>query len=118
MDPSDVEMETAEHPPQEPPPPPPQQQQPAAAGDGWSMLSRARGLLEEGQPSQALQAVRTLTPTLPTLTSPLALRLRSVRFVASRPSPWRNPPRDFARRGNRVQMGRFDLGLRVLGLEA
>lgn len=57
MDPSDVEMETAEHPPQEPPPPPPQQQQPAAAGDGWSMLSRARGLLEEGQPSQALQAI-------------------------------------------------------------
>uniref|UniRef100_A0ACD5YNM6 Uncharacterized protein n=1 Tax=Avena sativa TaxID=4498 RepID=A0ACD5YNM6_AVESA len=59
MDPSDVEMETAEHPPQpqQPPPPQPQQPQPAAAGDGWSMLSRARGLLEEGQPSLALQAI-------------------------------------------------------------
>ncbi|KAF7083713.1 hypothetical protein CFC21_087476 [Triticum aestivum] len=57
MDPSDVEMEPAEHPsqpqPQQPPPPP----QPAAAGDGWSMLSRARGLLQEGQPSLALQAL-------------------------------------------------------------
>ncbi|CAM0946740.1 unnamed protein product [Alopecurus aequalis] len=53
MDPSDVEMDPAEHPPQQPP----QQQQPAAAGGGWSMLSRARGLLEEGQPSQALQTI-------------------------------------------------------------
>ncbi|KAI4967017.1 hypothetical protein ZWY2020_034450 [Hordeum vulgare] len=58
MDPSDVEMEPAEHPPQpQPQQPPPPQPQPAAAGDGWSMLSRARGLLQEGQPSLALQAV-------------------------------------------------------------
>lgn len=60
MDPSDVEMESAEHPPQPQQPPPPAPPQPAAAGDGWSMLSRARGLLQEGQPSLALQAVRTL----------------------------------------------------------
>lgn len=56
MDPSDVEMEPAEHPPQPQHPPPPQQQ-PAAAGGGWGMLSRARGLLQEGQPSLALQAI-------------------------------------------------------------
>lgn len=50
MDPSDVEMEAAEPPPQTQPPPP-------QAGEGWSMLSRARALLEEGKPSLALQAV-------------------------------------------------------------
>uniref|UniRef100_A0A0A9E7X5 Uncharacterized protein n=1 Tax=Arundo donax TaxID=35708 RepID=A0A0A9E7X5_ARUDO len=43
MDPPDVEMEAA--------------RAPAAAGEGWSMLSRARALLEEGKPSLALQAV-------------------------------------------------------------
>ena len=134
MDLSDVEMEPEEHPPQ---PQQQQQPQPAAAGGGWGMLSRARGLLEEGQPSQALQAVRTLAPSL---SSPLPLRLHLLCFVASRPSPfvpereirqvietcltrpssinsirtnaagcrrfdfaftssspWRNPPRDFAR---------------------
>ncbi|KAJ1254678.1 hypothetical protein BS78_04G043700 [Paspalum vaginatum] len=46
MDPPDVEMEPAPQPPA-----------PAAAGEGWSMLSRARVLLEEGKPSLALQAV-------------------------------------------------------------
>lgn len=53
MDPPDVEMEM------EPAPQPPA---PTAVGEGWSMLSRARGLLEEGKPSLALQAVRTLPP--------------------------------------------------------
>lgn len=48
MDPPDVEMEM------EPAPQPPA---PTAVGEGWSMLSRARGLLEEGKPSLALQAV-------------------------------------------------------------
>ncbi|KQJ93418.1 uncharacterized protein LOC100844597 [Brachypodium distachyon] len=57
MDPSDVEMEeSAEHPPQPTTPPPPQPQ-PAATGEGWSMLTRARALLQEGQPSLALQAI-------------------------------------------------------------
>jgi hypothetical protein len=60
MDLPDVEMEPAEQPPSHPQQPP--QEQPAAARDGWSMLSRARGLLEEVQPSLALQAVRTLAP--------------------------------------------------------
>jgi hypothetical protein len=91
MDPSDVEMEPAEHPPQPQQPPP--QQPAAAAGDGWSMLSRARGLLEEGQPSLALQAVRTLAP-LPLPSHPLfPFRLHFVCFVASRPSP-RVPERE------------------------
>uniref|UniRef100_A0A0D9VCE9 C2HC zinc finger plants domain-containing protein n=1 Tax=Leersia perrieri TaxID=77586 RepID=A0A0D9VCE9_9ORYZ len=56
MDPSDVEMEAAEvePTPQQPPPPPAV----AAAGEeGWSLLSRARVLLEEGKPSLALQAI-------------------------------------------------------------
>jgi len=53
MDPPDVEMEAAP----EPPVPAPA---PAAAGEGWSMLSRARALLQEGKPSLALQAVRPL----------------------------------------------------------
>ncbi|XP_020408839.1 uncharacterized protein [Zea mays] len=50
MDPPDVEMEM------EPAPQPPA---PTAVGEGWSMLSRARGLLEEGKPSLALQAIDT-----------------------------------------------------------
>ncbi|KAL5207533.1 hypothetical protein ABZP36_031968 [Zizania latifolia] len=59
MDPSDVEMEAAEaEPTPQPPHPPPQ---PASAGEGWSMLSRARALLEEGKPSLALQAVSYLS---------------------------------------------------------
>ncbi|KAL5211536.1 hypothetical protein ABZP36_022383 [Zizania latifolia] len=53
MDPSDVEMEAAEA---EPTPQPPQPA-PGAAEEGWSMLSRARALLEEGKPSLALQAI-------------------------------------------------------------
>ena len=53
MDPPDVEMEATP----EPPVPAPA---PAAAGEGWSMLSRARALLQEGKPSLALQAVRPL----------------------------------------------------------
>ncbi|KAG8058153.1 hypothetical protein GUJ93_ZPchr0002g26499 [Zizania palustris] len=51
MDPSDVDMEAAEAEPTS------QSPQPAAAGEGWSMLSRARALLEEGKPSLALQAI-------------------------------------------------------------
>ncbi|KAL6888685.1 hypothetical protein ACP4OV_009711 [Aristida adscensionis] len=46
MDPPDVEMEAAQSPPPAP-----------AAGEGWSMLARARVLLQEGKPSLALQAV-------------------------------------------------------------
>ena len=57
MDPPDVEMEAAPEPPAQPPVPAPA---PAAAGEGWSMLSRARALLQEGKPSLALQAVRPL----------------------------------------------------------
>ncbi|PUZ74145.1 hypothetical protein GQ55_1G042100 [Panicum hallii var. hallii] len=54
MDPPDVEMEPAPEAPAQHPVPAPA---PAAAGEGWSMLSRARALLEEGKPSLALQAV-------------------------------------------------------------
>ncbi|KAG2648634.1 uncharacterized protein LOC120654706 [Panicum virgatum] len=56
MDPPDVEMEAAPEPPAQPPVPAPAPAS-AAAGEGWSMLSRARALLEEGKPSLALQAV-------------------------------------------------------------
>jgi hypothetical protein len=87
MDPPDVEMEPAEQPPSHPQQPPPQQQPAAAAGDGWSMLSRARGLLEEGQPSLALQAVRTLAP-LPLPSHPLS-RSASISCVSSRLDPRR-----------------------------
>ena len=59
MDPPDVEMEAAPEPPAQPPVPAPAPAS-AAAGEGWSMLSRARALLEEGKPSLALQAVRPL----------------------------------------------------------
>ncbi|XP_062224037.1 uncharacterized protein LOC133922643 [Phragmites australis] len=52
MDPPDVEMEPAQSQPQPPPAAPA-----PATGEGWSMLSRARALLEEGKPSLALQAV-------------------------------------------------------------
>ncbi|CAO2044612.1 unnamed protein product, partial [Urochloa humidicola] len=54
MDPPDVEMELAPEAPAQPQAPAPA---PEAAGEGWSMLSRARALLEEGKPSLALQAV-------------------------------------------------------------
>ncbi|CAL4889840.1 unnamed protein product [Urochloa decumbens] len=54
MDPPDVEMELAPEAPAQPQAP---AMAPAAAGEGWSMLSRARALLEEGKPSLALQAV-------------------------------------------------------------
>ncbi|KAF8776356.1 hypothetical protein HU200_003587 [Digitaria exilis] len=54
MDPPDVEMEPAPEPLAQPPSPTPAA---AAAGEGWSMLSRARELLQEGKPSLALQAV-------------------------------------------------------------
>ncbi|CAD6248015.1 unnamed protein product [Miscanthus lutarioriparius] len=50
MDPPDVDMEV------DPAPQPPAPAV-AAVGEGWSMLSRARGLLEEGKPSLALQLV-------------------------------------------------------------
>ncbi|GJM90251.1 hypothetical protein PR202_ga06513 [Eleusine coracana subsp. coracana] len=51
MDPPDVEMESVQNPPQPLLAPVP------AAGEAWSMLTRARALLEEGKPSLALQAV-------------------------------------------------------------
>ncbi|CAN6277612.1 unnamed protein product [Urochloa humidicola] len=54
MDPPDVEMELAPEAPAQPQAPVPA---PEAAGEGWSMLSRARALLEEGKPSLTLQAV-------------------------------------------------------------
>ncbi|BAF07872.1 uncharacterized protein [Oryza sativa Japonica Group] len=58
MDPYDVEMEAAEGEPMaEQAPPPAAAAAAAARGDGWSMLSRARVLLEEGKPSLALQAI-------------------------------------------------------------
>lgn len=66
MDPPDVEMESEQSPPQ----PPPAQVQ--AAGEAWSMLTRARALLEEGKPSLALQAVRVHSLSLP---SPSRLHL-------------------------------------------
>lgn len=61
MDPPDVEMEPAPEPLAQPPSPTPAA---AAAGEGWSMLSRARELLQEGKPSLALQAVRPLSLSL------------------------------------------------------
>ncbi|CAN6243114.1 unnamed protein product [Urochloa humidicola] len=54
MDPPDVEMELAPEAPAQPQAPAPVQE---TAGEGWSMLTRARALLEEGKPSLALQAV-------------------------------------------------------------
>jgi hypothetical protein len=86
VDPPDVEMEMD---PAPQPPPPAVAPAPAAVGEGWSMLSRARGLLEEGKPSLALQAVRTL-PSLPfSVRSPfhvLSSRVRLHRRPASRPA--------------------------------
>ena len=83
MDPPDVEMEAAPEPPAQPPVPAPA---PAAAGEGWSMLSRARALLEEGKPSLALQAVRPLP------LSPLRTPFRLFEYCVWRsfpPSPGR-----------------------------
>uniref|UniRef100_A0A0E0JVT1 C2HC zinc finger plants domain-containing protein n=1 Tax=Oryza punctata TaxID=4537 RepID=A0A0E0JVT1_ORYPU len=58
MDPYDVEMEAAEGEPMVQQAPPAAAAAAAAAGgEGWSMLSRARALLEEGKPSLALQAI-------------------------------------------------------------
>ena len=74
MDPPDVDMEV------DPAPQPPAPAV-AAVGEGWSMLSRARGLLEEGKPSLALQAVRTL------LLFPLLRSVSISRAVVSRSSP-------------------------------
>lgn len=59
MDPPDVEMEPAPQSAAQPPAP-----AQAAGGEGWSMLSRARAMLEEGKPSLALQAVSETSPPL------------------------------------------------------
>jgi hypothetical protein len=79
MDPPDVEMEMD---PAPQPPAPAVAPAPAAVGEGWSMLSRARGLLEEGKPSLALQAVRTL-PLSPLLRSVSISRAVSLAFVST-----------------------------------
>jgi len=79
MDPPDVDMEV------DPAPQPPAPAV-AAVGEGWSMLSRARGLLEEGKPSLALQLVRTLPPLPFSVRSPfhvLSSRVRLHRRPAS-----------------------------------
>uniref|UniRef100_A0A0D3F0Z0 C2HC zinc finger plants domain-containing protein n=1 Tax=Oryza barthii TaxID=65489 RepID=A0A0D3F0Z0_9ORYZ len=60
MDPYDVEMEAAEGEPMaEQAPPPAAAAAAVARGDGWSMLSRARVLLEEGKPPKILLAIRS-----------------------------------------------------------
>jgi hypothetical protein len=82
MDPPDVEMESAQSPPQPPPTPAPV----PAAGEAWSMLSRARALLEEGKPSLALQAVRALSLSLPP-PSPPRLHFACCVLHSSPPSP-------------------------------
>ena len=83
MDPPDVEMEMD---PAPQPPAPAVAPAPASVGEGWSMLSRARGLLEEGKPSLALQLVRTLPPLPFSVRSPfhvLSSRVRLHRRPAS-----------------------------------
>jgi hypothetical protein len=80
VDPPDVEMEMD---PAPQPPPPAVAPAPAAVGEGWSMLSRARGLLEEGKPSLALQAVRTLPPLPISVRSPFLSRAVSLAFVST-----------------------------------
>ena len=83
MDPPDVEMEPAQPQPQPPPAAPA-----LATGEGWSMLSRARALLEEGKPSLALQAVRPLSVSLPRSVSILRDCVLCVRLHHRRVMGW------------------------------
>jgi hypothetical protein len=79
MDPPDVEMEPAPQSAAQPPAP-----AQAAGGEGWSMLSRARAMLEEGKPSLALQAVSETPPPFPSPV-PSPFRVLRVAFVPTIP---------------------------------